>query len=55
VSSTGRLVGLVVAVGMFIFSSWMYLQTGDWVAVVFALGSVGYGLYFLYTDGSPRS
>ena len=54
-SGAGRMIGLAVAAAMFLFSSWMYLQTGDWVAVVFALGSLGYGLYFLYTDGSPKS
>ncbi len=31
---------------MFAFSSWMYVQTGDWVAAVFAVGSLGYGLFF---------
>jgi len=39
--------GLVLTAVMFAFSSWMYLQTGDWVAAVFALGSLGYGLFFL--------
>jgi hypothetical protein len=38
--------GLILALGMFVFSAWMYLQSGDWVAAVFALGSVGYALYF---------
>ena len=44
-SSTGRLIGLVLTAIMFAFSAWMYLQTGDWVAAVFALGSLGYGLH----------
>ena len=31
---------------MFAFSGWMYSQTGDWVALVFMIGSGGYGLLF---------
>ncbi len=46
-SHTGRLIGLTLTAMMFAFSTWMYLQTGDWVAAVFALGSLGYGLFFL--------
>ncbi len=45
-SPTAKLIGLIVAAAMFVFSCWMYLQTGDWVAAVFALGSVGYALFF---------
>lgn len=50
-SATGRLIGLVVAVAMFLFSAWMYHRTGDWVAAVFALGSVGYAVFFFSTGG----
>jgi hypothetical protein len=46
-SDNGRLLGLILTALMFAFSTWMYLQTGDWVAAVFALGSLGYGLFFL--------
>tara|TARA_R110002110_G_scaffold66978_2_gene183157 strand:+ start:11677 stop:11796 length:120 start_codon:yes stop_codon:yes gene_type:complete len=32
---------------MFAFSVWMYLQTGDWVAALFAAGSLAYAGFFL--------
>jgi hypothetical protein len=44
------MIGLVVALAMFLFSVSMYLKTGDWVASVFALGSLGYILVFLTTQ-----
>ena len=50
-SAAGRVIGLVVAVAMFVFSAWIYARTGDWVAVIFALGSVGYGVFFFSTSG----
>jgi hypothetical protein len=31
---------------MLVFSGWVYLQTGDWVALVFAVASIGYGIFF---------
>ena len=43
---TGKTIGMVATATMFAFSTWMYVQTGDWVAAVFALGSVAYGLFF---------
>ena len=45
-TNTAKYLGLAVALCMCVFSSWMYLQTGDWVAAVFALGSVAYALFF---------
>ena len=45
-SSTGRLVGLVIAIAMLLFSGYIYLRTGDWVALVFIAGSLGYGVFF---------
>ena len=45
-TNTAKFLGLIAALAMFLFSSWMYLQTGDWVAAVFALGSIGYALFF---------
>lgn len=42
----GRIIALVLAAAMFVFSAWMYARTGDWVAVLFALGSAAYGFYF---------
>jgi hypothetical protein len=47
VSKTGRTIGLVLTCAMFAFSVHMFIQTGDWVAAVFAVGSLGYGLFFL--------
>lgn len=44
-----RLFALLIAAAMFAFSAWMYTRTGDWVALVFALGSVAYGVYFFGT------
>ena len=43
---TGRVLALIVAIGMFVFSLWMYSRTGDWVAIVFAIGSAAYATYF---------
>jgi hypothetical protein len=40
-------IALILALAMFIFSSYMYVQTGDWVAAVFAVGSIAYALFFL--------
>ncbi len=31
---------------MFAFSAWMFQRTGDWVAALFAAGSLAYGLFF---------
>ena len=47
VSRTARLIGLLVAVGMLLFSGYMFQSTGDWVALVFVLGSIGYLGVFL--------
>ena len=51
-SNTSRLVGLVIAAGMFLFSAYIYISTGDWVAAVFAVGSVAYGLFFFTTTSN---
>jgi hypothetical protein len=50
-----RTLGLLVALGMFIFSVVIYLKTGDWVAAMFALGSLAYFVFFLlhYKRNSP--
>ena len=50
-SRTSRRVGLGIAVAMFFFSAAVYLKSGDWVAAVFALGSIAYALFFLTTVG----
>ena len=49
--NVGRVIGLILAVTMFLFSVWMYSRTGDWVAVVFALGSAAYTVFF-FTSAS---
>ena len=41
-----KLLALFLSAGMFAFSAWMFLETGDWVALVFAGGSLAYGLFF---------
>ncbi|MFV0276355.1 MAG: hypothetical protein ACK5HY_04115 [Parahaliea sp.] len=45
-SHTARWLGLLAALAMLAFSGWMYWRTGDWVALVFAVGSLAYGLFF---------
>jgi hypothetical protein len=45
-TNSARLLGFIFAALMGIFSLYMYWQTGDWVAAVFCLGSVAYGVYF---------
>jgi hypothetical protein len=52
-SRFGRAIGLLVALLMFCFSAWMYTRTGDWVAALFALGSVAYGFFF-YTSTAGK-
>ena len=49
-----RIIALAIAVAMFLFSTWMYTRTGDWVAAVFALGSVAYGVYFFTSGGDKQ-
>jgi len=46
-SHLGKTVGIVLSAVMFAFSGFMYTQTGDWVAAVFAAGSVGYAIFFI--------
>lgn len=41
-----KLLALFLSAGMFAFSGWMFFETGDWVALVFAAGSLAYGLFF---------
>ncbi len=38
---------VLLSAGMFVFSAWMFVQTSDWVALVFMVMSVGYGALFL--------
>ncbi|MCR9184830.1 MAG: hypothetical protein NXH81_05490 [Halieaceae bacterium] len=53
-SPTARNTGIVLTLGMLVFSSWMYLQTGDWVALVFAVASLGYGVFFFSVTPGGR-
>jgi hypothetical protein len=53
-SQFSRIFGLIIAIAMGAFSIYMYLKTGDWVAAVFLIGSVGYGVVFLSTRGAVR-
>ena len=41
-----KLLALFLSAGMFAFSAWMFVETGDWVALVFAAGSLAYGFFF---------
>jgi len=45
-SDKARMLGLVAALLMAAFSAYIYTQTGDWVAIIFCLGSVAYCLVF---------
>jgi hypothetical protein len=54
-SESGRWLGLVLALAMLAFSSWIYLNSGDWVALVFAAGSLGYALVFVAARRGSRS
>ena len=45
-SSFARLFGLLVAAAMGLFAAYIFLTTGDWVAAVFVLGSIGYLVFF---------
>ncbi len=49
-----KIIALGFALSMFVFSTYMYMQTGDWVAAVFALGSVGYALFFFSAGQSGK-
>lgn len=53
-SNTARLIALVITAAMFAFSAWVYMRTGDWVAAVFAVASLGYGLFFLAGHGGSK-
>lgn len=50
-----RWLALVAAIAMLVFSLYMYSVTGDWVAMVFALGSIGYIVLFALLAGKKES
>ncbi|MDE0951724.1 MAG: hypothetical protein OSA45_10680 [Halioglobus sp.] len=47
-SKFGRIIGLTVALAMFSLSVFFYVKTSDWLAGVFALGSLAYFLFFYF-------
>ena len=53
-STTARLIALAITAAMLAFSSWVYIRTGDWVAAVFAIASLAYGLFFLAGTGRDK-
>ncbi|MFK8048871.1 MAG: hypothetical protein AB8B81_10600 [Halioglobus sp.] len=46
-SNFAKSLGLIAALGMGLFSGNIYMQTGDWVAAVFCVGSAAYFLFFI--------
>ena len=42
-----RLLGVILSLAFFVFSVVMFFKTWDWVAAVFALGSLGYSVFFI--------
>jgi hypothetical protein len=46
-SNIARTFGLLVASLMAIVSAYYFVKTGDWVAGVFCLGSIGYAVFFM--------
>jgi len=45
-SNSARVLGLFIAAAMGLFSAYMFVETGDWVAAVFCLGSIAYAVFF---------
>lgn len=35
-----------LCLGMFAFSAWIYIETNDWVAIIFMIVSLAYGVLF---------
>jgi hypothetical protein len=46
-TAVGKWVGLCLTALMFAFSTWVYMNSGDWVAAVFAVASAAYAVFFL--------
>lgn len=53
-TKTARTLALVAATAMLLFSAWMYLRTGDWIALVFIVGSLGYIALFVSSSVSDK-
>jgi len=45
-SKLGRMIALILAGILFVASTLVFLRSGDWVASVFALGSLAYFRFF---------
>ena len=43
-----RYIAAALALAMLVFSVFVFLRTGDWVAMLFVLGSLAYLLFFLF-------
>lgn len=41
-----KFIAVGLSAGMFAFSTWIYIQTSDWVALLFMALSAGYGVLF---------
>ncbi len=41
-----KLIVIGLCFGMFVFSAWVYIETQDWVAVIFMMVSLTYGALF---------
>ncbi|MDB4491342.1 hypothetical protein N9212_02250 [Luminiphilus sp.] len=41
-----KFVAVGLSAGMFAFSTWVYTQSGDWVALLFMVLSAAYGVFF---------
>lgn len=54
-TQAGKYIGLAATGAMFFFSAYMYQRSGDWVAAVFAIGSLGYGIFFYNQDKWGKS
>ena len=50
-SKFAQTLGTIIALAMGLASAYVYLKTGDWVAAVFCIGSIGYLLFFVSQRG----
>ena len=55
VNLPARLLGVILSLAFFVFSVVMFFTTWDWVAAVFALGSLVYSLFFILSYQRNKS
>jgi hypothetical protein len=55
VNLPARFLGVILSLAFFVFSVVMFFKTWDWVAAVFALGSLGYSLFFIHSYQRNKS